>query len=140
MAAAGIRAAALALACSACTSIHADQRTFDGTRWRVIAIDGHATPPDNRYFIAFGPVGFTGRIGCNTIQGGYRVLGERLVPGMTMATQAACVVDAIGVIQPMTYEKWAFGVLRQPMRINWISGQRITLSNAAGSIELERQR
>jgi hypothetical protein len=44
MAAAVFRIAALALACAACTSIAVDARTFEGTRWRVTAIDAKPTP------------------------------------------------------------------------------------------------
>jgi heat shock protein HslJ len=137
MAAAGFRAAVLALSCAACTSIDADARTFAGTRWRVTAINGHSTPSGDRYFMSFDGGNFTGRMGCNTVSGGYRISGDRLVPGMTVATQAACYVDTPRAIQPMSFEVWAFSVLRQPMRMRWPSGHRLTLRNGAGSIELE---
>jgi heat shock protein HslJ len=141
MAAAGFSAALVALACAACTSVAVDARTFAGTRWHVAAINGHPTPTsDDRFHMEFTGAGFTGRFGCNSAQGSYRIAGNRFQPGMTVFTQAACYVDAPAAIQPMTYEKWAFEVVRRPMRIRWINGRTLTLSNAAGSIALERIR
>lgn len=139
MGAAGCRALPLAaLALAACTSIAADQRTFDGTRWNVVAINGQATPGGDRFSIVFGPVSFTGRMGCNLLRGDYHVVGGQLIPGMSMATQMGCLSDAPRAIPPMTFEEWAFRVLRKPMRLDWASGKQLTLINDAGAIALER--
>jgi hypothetical protein len=38
----------------------------------------------------------------------------------------------------MAWERWGFAVLSRPMRMTWNSGDRLTLGNASGSIELRR--
>ena len=53
MAAAGFRATLLAFLCAGCTSIAADARTFEGTRWHVTAVNGRATPVAGDYRIEF---------------------------------------------------------------------------------------
>jgi hypothetical protein len=65
MAVADFRSALLALACAACTSIAADARTFEGTRWHVTAINGHATPAASNYHIDFQRGRIGGQFGCN---------------------------------------------------------------------------
>jgi heat shock protein HslJ len=133
MAAVGFRAAPLALACAACTSITADARTFDGTRWHVTAVDGRATPPQGDYHIEFRDGQITGRFGCNGWGGAYAVSGETIVASRIVSTMMACPDPAA------TFESEGLPVLRQPMR--WaFAGERLTLSNSAGSIALQRIR
>ena len=131
MGAAGFRAAALALACTACTSVLADARTFDGTSWRVAAIDGRPTPKSGDYRIDFRKGQIGGRFGCNSWGGPYVMAGETILASRIIATQMAC-GDPAG-----TFESQGFAVLRQPMRLSW-AGETLTLSNGAGSIRLER--
>ena len=52
-----------------CTSIAADARTFDGTEWQVVAIDGQATPRAENYRVRFANGQFGGRFGCNSFGG-----------------------------------------------------------------------
>jgi heat shock protein HslJ len=137
MAAAGF-SAALLLACAGCTSIAVDARTFAGTSWRVQAINGHATPAAQRFSMEFAEGSFRARMGCNEAGGGYRIAGDTLVPAMIRATQMACEAEPPTAIPLMTYERWGFGVLGQPMNIRWLSGRRLILRNSSGSIELER--
>lgn len=40
----------------------------------------------------------------------------------------------------MMFENQGLSVLNQPARLAWTSGQKLTLINGAGSIELELQR
>ena len=131
MDAAGFKAAALALACAACTSTAVNERTFEGTRWRVTAINGQAAPAAVG-FIQFRNGQISGGFGCNNWGGVYSVAGETLI-ARAASTLKACEDNAIGA-----FEDQGLAVLRQPMRWTWPSGQRLTLSNAAGSIELER--
>jgi heat shock protein HslJ len=133
MGAAGFRAASLALICAACTSVVADARTFDGTRWRVAAIDDRPTPAMGEYRVEFRNGEISGRFGCNGWGGSYAVSGEMIVASRVMSTMMAC-SDPAG-----SFESAGLAVLRQPMRLRWPGGERLTLSNAAGSIELERQ-
>ena len=132
MAAAVFRAASLALACAACTTIAADARTFDGTRWHVTTIDGKATPPTGDYHVEFKAGEISGRFGCNGWGGTYTVKGDTLTASQVRSTLMACPEPA------MTFESEGLAVLRQPMRSTWTAGERLTLSNSAGSITLQR--
>ena len=134
MGAAGFRIAALALACGACTSIAADERTFEGRSWQVVAINGRPTPRWQSFHIDFARGRFIARMGCNEAAGAYRIDGSRLVPGFAHHTEMACEAPM------MTFEQWGFAVLHQPMRMTWKNSRRLTLSNAAGSIEIEPRR
>ena len=134
MAAAGFRTrlAALALLTAGCTSINADARTFENTRWRVTAINGQATPGVGNYVIRFDNGRVGGQVGCNHFGAPYRVAGEVMTVGQVASTLMGCPEPAA------SFETQAFSVLRQPMRLSWSSGTRLTLSNAAGSLALER--
>lgn len=143
MAAAGFRAALSAAAlCAACTSIRADARTFAGTSWRVTAINGQATPDAGPFVLRFQERLFDGRFGCNNAHGSYTVEGDKLIPLGVGTTEMACDYpdDRPHALPLMAWERWGFAVVRRPMRMQWKSGRQLTLSNAAGSIELERLR
>ncbi|MFL6773439.1 MAG: META domain-containing protein, partial [Sphingomicrobium sp.] len=90
MAAAGSRGAALALLCAACTSIAADARTFENTRWHVVAINGRPTPATGDYRIEFKDGGIGGRFGCNGWGAAYVVRGDLLEAGQIRSTMMAC--------------------------------------------------
>jgi len=114
-----------------CTSIAADARTFDGTEWQVVAIDGQATPRAENYRVRFANGQFGGRFGCNSFGGAYRVRGgTTLAVGPVAATEMAC--EGPG----MEFERRGFQVLQQPMRLDWTGSNRLTLVNNAGSIDL----
>ena len=132
MAAAGFRAALIALACAACTSIAADARTFENTSWRVTTINGRATPPGGDYRIEFKDGRIGGRFGCNHFGGPYAVQRDTLIAREIASTLMGCPEPAA------SFETQGFAVLHQPMRMNWSSGRALTLSNPAGSIALER--
>jgi heat shock protein HslJ len=132
MAAAGFKAAALALVCGACTAIATDARTFENTRWHVVAINGRATPPRGDYGISFKSGRISARFGCNSIGGTFSVSRETITAKGLISTLMACGDPA------QTFERAGSAVLNAPMRIDWSSSQRLGLSNALGSIELER--
>jgi len=138
MGAGAFKAAVLALACAACTSIAVDERTFEGTSWRVTAINGHATPKSEAFRMSFAHGRFTARLGCNLAQGIYRIEGAQVIPGFAGHTEMACYETTPGAVPLMTFEDWGFKVLHRPMRMDWSSGRTLTLSNDAGSIALER--
>jgi heat shock protein HslJ len=131
MGAAGFRTAALALVCVGCTSIAADARTFEGTRWHATAIDGRSTPMTGNYVIRFDKGRIGGLLGCNLFGGEYRVRGEVITASAIRSTMMACMEPAA------SFEGQGFAVLNQPMRMRWASGRKLTLSNGAGSIDLE---
>jgi len=130
MDAAGSRVAGLALLCAGCTSIHATQASFEGTEWRIVAVNGVPAP-------SYSSVGFrhgfiSGMI-CNNFRGPYSVSGELLRLGGLENTERGC----DGPI--MQIEESAFATLhRRPLRMTWHSARRLTLSNAVGSIDLQR--
>ena len=137
MGAAAFKAAALALACAACASIAVDERTFEGTSWRVTAINGQAAPKSEAFRMSFAHGRFTARLGCNLAQGIYSIEGARVIPGFAGHTEMACYETTPGAVPLMTFEEWGFNVLHRPMRMDWTSGRTLTLSNDAGSIALE---
>jgi heat shock protein HslJ len=136
MDAAACRLAVAALFCAGCTSIHADQRTFEGTSWHMTAINGVRTPPYRvwPYRLWFGGGTMRGVI-CNNFQAPY-IVGDGLIQLSGMQnTERGC--DGA----TMQFEESAFAILRRrPMRMSWVSSRKLTLSNGAGSIDLEVQR
>ena len=131
MAAAGSKAALLALACAACTSIAADARTFENTHWRVTAVNGRATPANGDYSLSFEGGRIGARFGCNSIGGRYRVIGDALAVSQLVSTMMACGEPAD------SFEHSGSAILNSRMRMYWSSSQRLTLSNGGGSIALE---
>jgi heat shock protein HslJ len=99
-----------------------------GTNWRVTAINGRPTPPHN-FYINFIPDRISAKFGCNSLGAGYSVTGNVLNAGAVMATRMAC--------PDMSFETQGSAILAQPMNIAG-SGDRLVLSNRAGSIELVR--
>lgn len=132
MAAAGFRVALLALALAACTSIATDQRTFDGTRWRVAAINGEATPAQPNYRMEFDQGRISGQFGCNHFGGNYWLRSDTLTTGAVVMTEMACSGPAD------RFEGLGLAILPHPMALRWTSATRLTLTNPGGALELER--
>jgi heat shock protein HslJ len=101
---------------------------LSGTNWRVVAINGRPTPPAN-YYMNFMPDRIGAKFGCNSLGAGYSQSGNILTAGAVMATQMAC--------PDMSFETQGSAVLERPMTISGM-GDRLTLSNQAGSIEIVR--
>jgi len=144
MAAAGFRSAALVLACAACATVAIDQRTFEGTSWRETAVNGHATPVESvGYRMHLKNSRFSGGFGCNSMGAEYRFAGNQMMIGKTeggqfhvgwiMQTERDCSDRPDG-----PFEGWAWAILQHPMMVRFHGARRLTLSNSAGSIELER--
>ena len=126
------RAAGLALLCTACASVNVDARSFEGTSWRVVAINGQATPGGDSYRLDFERGKLGGRFGCNSFGGRYTASAGILTAHDIAATLMGCPQPAA------TFESAGFSVLAAPMQLRWTSGTRVSLTNAAGSLELER--
>ena len=131
MDAAGFRAALQALLCAGCTSIAADARTFEGTRWHASAINARVTPTTGNYVVRFDKGRIGGQLGCNLFGGEYRVQGDVMTASAIRSTMMACREPAA------SFEAQGFAVLNQPMRMNWASSRDLTLTNGAGSIDLQ---
>lgn len=132
MAAAVFRLALVALLCADCTSIHVTDRTFEGTRWRVTAVNGRTTPASGDYRVEFKDGGIGGRFGCNGFGGRYSVAGSVLTAHEIRSTLMGCPEPAA------SFEGEGFRILNQAMRLTWSGDHRLTLSNSAGSIDLMR--
>lgn len=101
---------------------------LSNTNWRVVAINGRPTPPAN-YYVNFMPDRISAKFGCNSLGAGYSQDGNLLKAGAVMATRMACA--------DMSFEDQGSAILGHPMTIAGM-GERVTLSNQAGSIELVR--
>ena len=99
-----------------------------GTNWRVTAINGRPTPPRN-FYMNFIPDRIGAKFGCNSLGAGYSVTGSVLNAEAVMATRMAC--------PDMSFETQGSAILALPMNISG-GGNRMVLSNRAGSIELVR--
>ena len=103
---------------------------LSGTNWRVLSINGTRTPASN-FYLNFMPDRIGAKFGCNTLGAGYSQSGATLNVGAVMATRMAC--------PDMTFENQGSAILERPMTVSGV-GQRITLSNSRGSIELLQAR
>jgi heat shock protein HslJ len=132
MGVADFKLALLALALGACTSVAVDQRTFEGTRWRVTAVNDQATPQNGDYHLRFSKGEIGARFSCNSIGGKFTVSGETLITRDMSSTLMGCPEPSASL------ENAGLRVLSQPMRWTAVAGTRLTLHNNAGSIALER--
>ena len=132
MAAAAFRATILAALLSGCTSVASTNATLEGTEWQVMAIDGQPTPRTETYRMQFKDGQEGGRFGCNHFGGQFSARGSTLTVTNTTSTLMGCPEPAA------TFEREGLSVLQQPMAMQWASDRRLTLSNSAGSIALER--
>ena len=98
------------------------------TNWRVVAINGRATPPRN-FYMNFMPTMISAKFGCNSVHGRFSQRDTIMAAEPLVATRMAC--------PDMSFETESSAVLAQPMTISGL-GDRLTLSNVAGSIELIR--
>ena len=102
--------------------------TLTGTNWRVVTINGRPTPPRN-FYMNFMPDRIGAKFGCNSLGASYTQSDNILDAGAVMATRMAC--------PDMSFENEGSAILAQPMTIAG-GGDRLVLSNRAGSIELVR--
>ncbi len=98
------------------------------TNWRVVAINGTRTPASN-FYINFMPDRMSAKFGCNSLGAGYTQTGNVVDAGAVMATRMAC--------PDMSFENQGSAILADPMTISG-TGNQLTLSNRAGSIDLVR--
>ncbi|MDV3257680.1 MAG: META domain-containing protein, partial [Sphingomonas sp.] len=88
--------------------------------------------PASDFYLNFMPDGRIGaKFGCNSLGAGYSQAGNVLSVGAIAATRMAC--------PDMSFENQGSEVLSRPVTISGC-GDRLTLSNSRGSIELVRAR
>ena len=101
-----------------------------GTNWRVVSISGRTTPASGPFFINFEGARLSAKFGCNGLGANYNQAGDTITAGPVMGTRMAC--------PDMSFETQGSAILERPMRMNWSGGDRLTLSNSAGSFALMR--
>ena len=101
-----------------------------GTNWRVLAINGTRTPASN-FYMNFMPDQLGAKFGCNSLSASYTQTGSSVRFGPVAATRMAC--------PDMAFEGQGSQILAQPVTVSGY-GNRITLTNARGSIELVQAR
>ena len=119
-----------ALACAPGAGIAADVDPFNGSNWRVAAINGEATP--SSYSISFGGGEVTGRLGCNDFGGKLKVNEASLNISQLRATSRTCGGKA------EEFEGAGFAVLSQPLSMEWANRDRLTIGSSLGTMTLER--
>ena len=121
---------ALATVLAGCATAEAPA-TLEGSAWQVTSIDGEATPRTDMYRMEFMGGRASGRFGCNRFSGPYSSTGSTLALGPTISTKMGCPEPA------GRHESEGLAVLQQEAQLSW-AGNQLTLSNASGSISLER--
>lgn len=104
--------------------------TLAGTSWRVASINGRVTPPGGQFFMNFEAARIGAKFGCNGLGTNYSQAADTITTGPVMATRMAC--------PDMSFETQGSAILERPMKMVWSGGDRLTLSNERGSIELVR--
>ena len=121
---------ALATVLAGCATAEAPA-TLEGSAWQVTSIDGEATPRTDMYQMEFMDGRASGRFGCNRFSGPYSSTGSTLALGPTISTKMGCPEPA------GRHESEGLAVLQQEAQLSW-AGNQLILSNAGGSISLER--
>lgn len=125
--------AAAAVLASGCTAVNYPPDTLVGTSWRVVAVNGTATPAQGYYSMRFDASGgIAARFGCNHISGRYFLYVSTMTVTDLTLTLMGCPEPA------MTFESQGAAVLGRPMQVAFSSSERMVLSNAAGSITVDR--
>jgi heat shock protein HslJ len=109
----------------------ADDAPLLAGAWRIVAIDGAAPLGEPR--IAFGPAGFSGSTGCNSMQGHYLAHGRRLFAAPPLRTEIGC-PGALRV-----QEATIASLLASAPRIALGADGEIALVHAPGSLRLRRE-
>ena len=125
--------AALAAAVAACAPVLPPgpmPMSVAGTNWRVVAINGHATPVQGEFFMNFEARTFGAKFGCNGLGADYVQRGNIIDPGPVIGTKMAC--------PDMSYEYQGSTVLQQDMLATWSGPGALRLSNRGGTIDLRR--
>jgi hypothetical protein len=64
--------------------------TLQDTSWEIVTIDGGRVPGGEQYRIGFSADGISGRAGCNSFSGNYRVGRDGFQAGPLAMTRMAC--------------------------------------------------
>lgn len=100
------------------------------TDWRVVGVNGRATPPSGEFFMNFQTTTFVSKFGCNGMGADYVQRGDIIDAGPVIGTKMAC--------PDMSYEIQAHAVLDRDMRAVWNGPGVLRLANGGGTIDLRR--
>lgn len=106
--------------------------TLAGTRWRVTGIDGKAPVKPQLAHIAFDSGQIKVSIGCNMLDGAYRVDGKRLIAGPFVTTQMAC-------DDRLLQQEAAVNALLESAPLLTQDGPRLRLASGGHALELEKR-
>lgn len=102
-----------------------------GTSWRFIAIDGEP-PLSEEARLAFQNGSLDASIGCNSIDGNWRVEDDRLIAGPLAQTEMYCA-------QPLWHQEKALNALLTSAPVIIVEGDRMTLKSHGRSAELRKE-
>jgi len=123
-------AATVSLLVSACAGPAANGAGLADSRWRIVRLDGGA-PASGEASVAFERERLTASVGCNRMNGPWRIEGGRLIAGPLMQTKMGC-PGRIGE------QESALGTLLAAAPKLTLSGERMTLASSGHSAELVR--
>ena len=104
-----------------------------GTSWRILSIGGANVPSSDRYQIRFETDRLSGRAGCNSFGGSYRVGRDGFQAGPLAMTRMACPPPA------MAHEQAAARLLAGRLRLYYPDADTLVMRGAGGEIRLRRE-
>ena len=105
--------------------------TLAGTQWRVTGIDGKAPVAPQSAHIAFDSSQIKVSIGCNRIDGAYRVDGQRLIAGPFVTTELAC-------DNRLVQQEAAVNALLESAPLLSRQGVKLRLASGGHALDLEK--
>jgi heat shock protein HslJ len=106
--------------------------TLAHTVWEIASIGGRRVPGGERYQVRFSDNELSGRAGCNSFSGSYRVGRAGLRAGPLAMTRMACPGPA------MQHEETFSRILRETVRLYYPDGFSLIMRSPAGEIRLKR--
>ena len=107
--------------------------TLADTSWRIMAINGTDVSRQDRYEIQFEANRMSGRAGCNSFNGSYRVSSDGFQAGPLAMTRMACPGAR------MEHERTVSRILAAPVRLYYPDGDTLLMRGEnGGEIRLRR--
>ena len=107
--------------------------TLAGTSWRIVAIDDADVSREDRYQIQFEADRMSGRAGCNSFNGSYRVSSDGFQAGPLAMTRMACPGPR------MEHERTVSRILAGRVRLYYPDGDTLLMRGVGGGeIRLRR--
>lgn len=106
--------------------------TLADTSWEIAAIDGRRVPGGERYQLRFEANRMSGRAGCNSFSGSYRVGRDGFQAGPLAMTRMACPGPA------MEHEQAVSRILAGRVRLYYPDGSTLIMRGESGEIRLRR--